>query len=483
MNYSNKISYSVYWLLLLALVSAMPAIAQQRITGRVLCDGKGVKGVVVSCGTATASTDARGQYTLYPDAGQQFVQLSVPAGYITERDTTIPRFYQKLKSKISEYNFKLLRNPVNDDQHIFFTQADVQVTSREELATYRNEVVSDMRSHLALFKGKDVFGVDLGDMVGDMPDLFPEYITSMSPLNIPFYRTIGNHDMSYWGRSFETSERTYNNYFGPTVYSFNKGKAHYIVINNNFYVGRDYFYMGYVDEKTLQWLEQDLSFVPKGTLVFLMLHIPTRLQQKQQPFAYDYATIADQTVNAAALHRMMEGYDTHILSGHMHYNLNIPFNDSLFEHNTAAVCGTWWRAPVCLDGTPRGYAVYEVNGKKVNWYYKSAGFDRSHQFRTYSDTINGEQRIIANVWNYDNKWKVEWLENGKLMGEMERYTGHDPLAYKLCQDRERMKYDWISPIETEHLFKATPVNKKASLQVRVTDRFGRVYLEDVKNDR
>ncbi|MBO9633112.1 MAG: hypothetical protein J7578_08330 [Chitinophagaceae bacterium] len=257
-------------MLLLLLMNTVPVLAQQRITGRVLCEGKAVKGVVVSCGTATTRTDATGKYTLYPDAGQQFVQLSVPAGYITERDTTIPRFFQKLKSTTSEYNFKLLRNPVNDDQHVFFAQADVQVTSREELATYREEVVSDMRSHLSQFKGKDVFGVDLGDMVGDMPDLFPEYISSMSPLNIPFFRAIGNHDMSYWGRSFETSERTFNNYFGPTVYSFNKGKAHYIVINNNFYVGRDYFYMGYVDEKTMRWLEQDLSFVPKGTLVFLI---------------------------------------------------------------------------------------------------------------------------------------------------------------------------------------------------------------------
>lgn len=483
MKYSFKISYCVYWSLLLVLINAMPAIAQQRITGRVLCEGKPLKGVVVSSGTATVRTDALGQYTLFPDAGQQFVQISTPAGYITERDTTIPRFYQQLKSGVSRYDFKLLRNPVDDDHHVFFAQADVQVTSREELATYRKEVVSDMRSHLSLFKGRDVFGVDLGDMVGDMPDLFPEYITSMSPLNIPFYRAIGNHDMSYWGRSFETSERTFNNHFGPTVYSFNKGKAHYIVLNNNFYVGRDYFYMGYVDEKTMRWLEKDLSFVPKGTLVFVMLHIPTRLQKEQQPFAYDYSTIADQTVNASAFHHLLEGYDTHILSGHMHYNLNIQFNDSLFEHNTAAVCGTWWRAQVCLDGTPRGYAVYEVKGKELSWYYKSAGLGKDHQFRTYTDTTNGQHRIIANVWNYDDKWKVEWLENGKPMGTMERYKGHDPLAYQLCQDRERMKYDWIQPIETGHLFKAIPVNKNASIQVRVTDRFGRVYLEDVKTDK
>ncbi|MGN6419735.1 MAG: metallophosphoesterase N-terminal domain-containing protein, partial [Pseudobacter sp.] len=141
-----KIPNSIYCLLVLVLINAMPAMAQQKITGRVRCEGKGVKDVVVSCGTATVRTDARGHYTLYPDAGQQFVQLSVPAGYLTRRDTTIPRFYQPLKSNRSAYDFNLIRNPVNDDQHVFFAQADVQVTSREELATYRNDVVSDMQS-------------------------------------------------------------------------------------------------------------------------------------------------------------------------------------------------------------------------------------------------------------------------------------------------------------------------------------------------
>ena len=36
--------------------------------------------------------------------------------------------------------------------------------------------------------------------------------------------------------------------------------------------------------------------------------------------------------------------DIHIL------NVNVCFNDSLMEHNTAAVCGTWWRADINVDG-------------------------------------------------------------------------------------------------------------------------------------
>ncbi|WP_307836728.1 calcineurin-like phosphoesterase C-terminal domain-containing protein [Bacteroides thetaiotaomicron] len=29
--------------------------------------------------------------------------------------------------------------------------------------------------------------------------------------------------------------------------------------------------------------------------------------------------------------------------------------------------------------------------------------------------------MIANVWNWDDLWKVEWYENGQRMGEMQKY--------------------------------------------------------------
>ena len=108
------------------------------------------------------------------------------------------------------------------------------------------------------------------------------------------------------------------------------------------------------------------------------------------------------------------------------------------EHNTAAVCGTWWKADICLDGTPRGYGVYEVNDNDVKWYYKSSGYPKEHQFRSYPVGASKEHPsdIIANVWNWDKLWKVEWLEDGQLMGNMTRYTGLDPFASDVCSDRE-----------------------------------------------
>ena len=90
-------------------------------------------------------------------------------------------------------------------------------------------------------KNADVFGIDCGDLAGDKPDLYPKYIENLNRANIPFYRVLGNHDMNYGGRSDETSTKIYNQTFGPAYYSFNRGKVHYVILDNVFYFGRIIF--------------------------------------------------------------------------------------------------------------------------------------------------------------------------------------------------------------------------------------------------
>lgn len=477
MKYFNKIIVSI--LLLLPIFTGV--LAQSReLSGKVSCQGKGIANVVVSDGSNCVRTNADGSYRLYSD-NAAFVFISTPAGYLTKVENSIPVFFKRLDVKLKNYDFELKKNPKNDNNHVFLAQADVQVTDNDCIDTYI-KMLPDCEELINKESAtKDVFSVDCGDIVGDSPSLFPAYINAVSRLDIPVYRAIGNHDMDYYGRSFETSYKTFEKYFGPTCYSFNKGKAHYIILNDNFYIGRDYFYMGYIDEKTFHWLEQDLSFVNKKSPVFIVMHIPSQLQEKQLPFEYNYNTIADQMVNAGAFHEILKPYQTHIISGHMHYNRTLVYSPNLMEHITGAVCGTWWRTDICLDGTPRGYGVYEVDGTNVKWYFKSAGYPKDYQMRTYPVGSSKEYPtdIIANVWNWDKNWKVEWWEDGVNKGEMMHYTGNDPLAEKECSNKEKMKYDWISVNPTDHLFRATPQKDGSKIEVRVTDRFGNVYINQL----
>lgn len=465
--------------IILSLISLFIAISTSAapVRGSVKSGKKALAGVTVSDGYNCVVTDRDGNFVIdaVPDA--RYISVSTPAGYLPPVDANNhPLFYIAIDPGRQSYDFDLVRNRKNDRTHAFMTQADVQVVAEEELVEYDRQV-ADVREHVRTLGDIDIFGLDCGDIVGDHPELYPSSLAHRAGLGFPVYHVMGNHDEQYYGRTHETSQARYEKHFGPSNYSFNRGNVHYIAIDNCFYIGRDYFYMGYVDERTFRWLEQDLANVPAGSPVVMFMHIPLKDEAGDHPFRYDGKSVSQETVNANHLIKLLEPYDVHMITGHQHWNKNVEHSDSLYEHNTAAACGLWWQTDVCEDGTPRGYGMYIVDGDDFKWYYKSTGHDPAYQMRVYlpGATLEAPGDIVANVWNTDSQWRVEWLEDGKVMGEMTRFTARDPYTVSLIADRSKLKYSWTSASPTSHMYRATPVNPSARITVRATDRFGNVY--------
>lgn len=462
----------------LAAVAATGFCAQGRtLIGRVTAAEGPLAGVSVSDGYNCTLTDATGQFTIDANPDAAYISVSTPAGYLPPVDSLChPLFYLPITEEQTVYDFTLIKNPRTDKRHAFMTQADIQVVAEEELGEYDRQV-ADARNHMATLGDIDIFGLDCGDIVGDHPELYPSSLRHRAALGFPVYHVMGNHDEQYYGRTHETSQARFEKHFGPSNYSFNRGDVHYVAVDNCFYLGRDYFYMGYIDERTFRWLEQDLANVPAGNPVVLFMHIPLADQPEKVAFTYNGKRIGEETVNGEHLKALLAPYPTHIITGHEHWNKNIEYNDSLYEHNTAAACGLWWQTPVCEDGTPRGYGVYTVDGSDFDWIYKSTGFPADYQMRVYfpGATAEAPDDIVANIWNTDSQWKIEWLEDGKVMGEMTRFTAKDPLTLSLIADRSKLKYSWTSASPTNHMYRATPVNPDAKITVRATDRFGRVF--------
>ena len=73
--------------------------------------------------------------------------------------------------------------------------------------------------------------------------------------------------MDYNKGGDETSDDTFQQNYGPTYYSFNRGKAHYVVMDNVRYLGKDKDYDGFIQQHQLDWLQKDLAFVPKDHLL------------------------------------------------------------------------------------------------------------------------------------------------------------------------------------------------------------------------
>jgi len=223
----------------------------------------------------------------------------------------------------------------------------------------------------------------------------------------------------------------------------------------------------------LRWLEQDLVSVKPGTTVVVSLHIPTntglaRREQREEE-------LGGVVSNRRQLYKLLAPYKVHIMSGHTHFNDNWEEGD-MMEHNHGTVCGAWWTGPICGDGTPSGYGVYEVDGSEIKWYYKSTGLGKEKQLRVY---VKGKE-VSANVWNWDKKWKVEWYEDGVLKGPMEQRVAFDPWAVELYAGPELpKKHKFVEPTLNDHMFFARLSEGVKRVVVRVTDRFGRVYEESV----
>ena len=83
---------------------------------------------------------------------------------------------------------------------------------------------------------------------------------------------------------------------------------------------------------------------------------------------------------------------------------------------------------------------------------------------------------VANVWNWDPEWKVEYFEDGKKVCDMERFTAMDPDAYRAYHDSSKLKHSFVEPLLTDHLFRVKSDRNAQSAEIRVTDRFGNEYV-------
>jgi hypothetical protein len=456
-------------------VSLAPLI----IKGRVHAGGAGLAGVAVTDGTNIVLTDKAGRYELASNATAEFVYISVPRGYAIPHEKGVARFYQVIKPGTGKLtaDFALQKLATDDTKHTFVVWADPQMINKKDCRELLTSSAPDLQKLAAQYDA-NTFAIGCGDLVWDKHELFEDYKKAVEISGLPFFQVIGNHDLDLTARADEGSATTFKGLFGPTYYSFNRGEVHYVVLDNVFFIGPPKKYIGYLPEKQLQWLEQDLAQVKPGSTVVVALHIPVnsgdqrRNNLKEEP-------LGGVVSNRAELYRLLKPYTAHIMSGHTHVCEKV-FHENTIEHTHGAVCGAWWTGPICTDGTPSGYGVYEVSGPDIKWYYKSVGHERSHQLRLYPKGSAAEHpgEVVANVWNWDPQWKVEWFENGVRQGPMQQRTGLDPLAVKLQAGSDiPAKHKWVDPTMTDHLFFATPSAGAKEIRIEATDRFGQVYTE------
>ena len=489
-------------------------------------EGKPMEGVVVSDGFTCVKTDSIGCYTLLTNKDSRFVYYTIPdyCEVLTHSETDrTALFYQPIVSKRKTYNFTLHRLPHGKEKNYrlivfgdpqvtnafnpYFTGPNDDPVKKTDLERFTEETITDVKETIGnLPAGTPVYALSMGDNVqyygGYNASLEEGIRKAMGSSKARVFSVIGNHDQD----NNPLYKRKWEDSFGPTDYSFDRGDVHYVCFNNvHFFRGMSYYQPGELMESQLKWLRQDLALADKSKKLIVSYHIPltfgTRPSKNAEPLNI---TTEEGHYSSSILSTILKeakafkgGYE--LFCGHTHFAINHEINfhgQRVLAHCHAAACGNIWQSNINICGTPNGYYVYSIEQNRLtNAYYKGTFWPAERQMSLfYANTnFNGESYatdwslphnekvVVANVFNADSRWKVVAIEDGHEH-EMKRLNskGQDAFAtgYHLKYNKAVSAY-FVSKrngyLIMNHLYYYIPKSKEAHITVKATDPYGNTY--------
>ncbi|WP_051426002.1 calcineurin-like phosphoesterase C-terminal domain-containing protein [Jiangella gansuensis] len=379
-------------------------------------DGEpGVEGVPVSNGLDVVLTDAQGRYSLAVD-DQTIIFVSKPAGWMVPvNDVQLPQFYYTHYPNGTPYelryggleptgplpssvDFPLHRDDSADETFTALAFADPQTRNVGEIEDLAVDVIAGIVGHTDA-----TFGLTVGDIVNDPLDLFAPHNEAVARIGIPWWNTPGNHDQDYDAPTDENATDTYKATFGPTDYSFDYGRVHFVLMDNVEHAGPGHGYRGYLSAEQLQWLENDLRHVPEDKLVVIGTHIPLATDAT--------ASTGVNTVNVAELFELLETREhIYTIAGHDTSNSwqmylgpeRGWFGPGAFHHQVLAEVrgGGWTTGPTdergvqaadMADGNPNGHYEIEFDGTTYTPSFKPASLPEDYQIRLTFDGGWGDE--------------------------------------------------------------------------------------------
>lgn len=233
--------------------------------------------------------------------------------------------------------------------------------------------IKEHQVDLFLNGGDSIMAADYGDITRERVHeqwglwhtsrkLFAEY---------EMYACLGNHDM-WWAAPSKEDEMYGKNYamqqlkMPAAYYSFNKNGWHFIVLDSNNDGG------GALGETQMQWLENDLASLPKGTPVLVMSHYPI--------LAVSTIVVGGNHKDSKPITKLFYKHPDkkiHCISGHVHLYDSAVYNNVHYYCN-GSVSGYWWgdgdeesAQKYYYQETPPGYTIIELydDGTMINIYY------------------------------------------------------------------------------------------------------------------
>ena len=143
---------------------------------------------------------------------------------------------------------------------------------------------------------------------------------------------------------------------------------------------------------------------------------------------------------------------------------------------------------------PNGYGIYEFDGTTItNSLYKGTRCDESFQIRLYNASdeftgggsavyrfgVTGENQVVANIWNADERWTFDVYENGvKSSSGLKRMTMIDAWAkaffYGYCKVTSSSYGNSYA-----HMYYYTRTTPGSTVRVVARDSYGNEFEQSV----
>jgi hypothetical protein len=337
--------------------------------------------------------------------------------------------------------------------------------------------------------------------VGDNLTLHLPYKQTIRHVGIPWYNVMGNHDMNYDVKEDRLSDEAFEAHFGPNNYSFNYGKAHFIVLDDILYphplTGKSYW--GGLRDDQMLFVENDLKYVPKDNLLVISMHIPLICSESDRAF---------READRQKLYALLKDHPNVLfLSAHTHFQEHnfagkkqgVEREKPIHEYNVGTSCGDWYSGvlndrglPVSTmrDGTPPGYAFLRITGNRYVLDYKTLGKPESYQIAVYHPKAvpfkqSTSASVYANFFMGTMDDTVEYRVNQGEWTRMQRVDEFDPGYYRYVQDWDYLEHlvpgrRPSNPVPCRHLWKGRIITNlpvgEHQLEVRAKDMFNRVFV-------
>ncbi|NLG14173.1 MAG: hypothetical protein GX561_08220 [Lentisphaerae bacterium] len=340
---------------LFAVVFVHTSVAARLVQGIVFRDANGngvfdagevgLPDVVVSDSRTLVKTGPDGRYSLECKDDKPIVWVCRPSRMRPSKS------FWTLVEADGSVDFGLV--PMEQGSDFTFVQITDTHISRADTASW---VVDRLNSlpfpvDFVINTGDLVSGSD-GQTIEGAQNQYDVFEKGFSHLKLPLFYVCGNHehansrhanlqlDHELYGKGM------YKQRFGPTVYSFDWGDIHCIVLDCTILLPKGGYREG-IDAEQTEWLKGDLAMVPKGKSIIAFSH-----QVLPRPTA-----------------SLLEGKGVlAVYCGHLHrtYVRKQADYDIIA---TPATSGAWWSGPGRSNpnscGNPQGFRIINVSGGKI----------------------------------------------------------------------------------------------------------------------